>query len=202
MNPDVFTKRLHELYQPPAGEFTLVEVPEMKYMMIDGTGDPDGDEFKAAVTWLFSLARFIKPHVREKLGKRFVEPPLECLFWTDRPVPFFQAKREDWRWRVMIVVLEDVVTDDLFAEAVAKATAGLGAAPVSLKLECHREGRCVQTMHVGDYSGVAAVCRALYGEYLPSRGLKPDGHYHEIYLNDPERVAAEKRKIVIRQPVV
>lgn len=200
MKLDVFTNRLHELYQPPAGEFTLVEVPEMKYVMIDGTGDPEGAGFQAAIKWLYSLAHFIKPHIKERLGKRFVEPPLECLFWTDRPEPFSQTSKEHWRWRVMIVML-DFVTDDLFAEAINKAVARLGPAPGSLKLEYHREARCVQTMHVGDYAGVAAVCRALYDEFLPSRGLKPAGFYHEIYLNDPERVAPEKRKIVIRQPV-
>lgn len=179
MNLDVFTKRLHELYQPPVGEFTLVDMPEMKYMMIDGAGDPEGAEFKAAVKWVFSLAHFIKPHIKEKLGKRFVEPPLECLFWTDRPEPFAQANKADWKWRVMIVVL-DLVTDDLFAEAVAQATARLGPSPASLKLEYYSEARCVQTMHVGDYSGVATVCRDLYGNFLPSRQLKSVGLYHEI----------------------
>jgi hypothetical protein len=177
-----------------------VDVPEMKYMMIDGAGNPEDAEFKAAVKWLFSLAHIIKPHVREKLGKRFVEPPLECLFWTDRPKPFSRTSKEDWKWRVMIVML-DIVTEDIFSEAVARAAARLGPAPVSLKLEYHREGRCVQTMHVGDYSGVAAVCHDLYEKFLPSRRLKPAGHYHEIYLNDPDRVAPDKRKVVIRQPV-
>jgi len=56
-------------------------------------------------------------------------------------------------------------------------------------------------MHVGDYRGIDAICLRLYNEYLPEHGLEPNGHYHEIYLNDPRRTALEKRKMVIRQPV-
>jgi hypothetical protein len=200
MNIDVFENRLSELYQPPAGEFTIVDMPEMKYMMIDGSGDPEGGDFKAAVKWLFSIAHFIKPHIKEKLGKRFVEPPMECLFWSDGKANFSEASKDKWRWRVMIVVLE-YVTEDFFQNAVEKVAARLGAAPSSLALGYANEGKCVQTKHVGDYAGVEAVCKKLYGEYLPANRLRPSGPYHEIYLNDPDRVAPEKRQIVIRQPV-
>lgn len=201
MNLDVFTHRLNELYQPAAGEFTLLDVPEMKYLMIDGTGDPDGAGFQTAVKWLFSLAHFIKPHIREKLGQRFVEPPLECLFWSDQAGDFSKLSKDQWHWRVMLVVL-DLVTEELFRDVVAKVTARLGPPPASLQMEYFHEGTCVQTMHVGDYSGVAEVCRTVYEDFLPARRLKPRGYYHEIYLNDPARVAPGKRRIVIRQPVV
>ena len=42
---------------------------------------------------------------------------------------------------------------------------------------------------------------ALHQEFLPSHNLIPNGHHHEIYLNDPNRVAPEKLKTVLRQPV-
>lgn len=200
MNIDVFTHRLNELYQPPAGEFTLLDVPQMKYLMIDGAGDPAGAGFQKAVKWLFSLAHCIKPHIRKKLGPRFVEPPLECLFWSEQAGDFSKLSKDQWRWRVMIVVLDDV-TDGLFRDVVEKVSARLGLPPASLRMGYYDEGSCVQTMHVGDSSGVAEICRALYEDFLPARGLKPNGYYHEIYLNDPARVAPEKRRIVIRQPV-
>jgi hypothetical protein len=200
MNLDIFTHRLNELYQPPSGKLTLVDVPEMKYLMIDGTGDPQGPDFQAAVKWIFSLAHLIKPFIKETLGARFVEPPLECLFWSEEAEVFSTLSKDRWKWRVMIVVL-DLVTDDLFQDAAAKAAARLGPAPNSLRLDSYTEGQCVQTLHVGDYSGVSDICRTLYHEFLPAHDLKPGGFYHEIYLNDPNRVAPEKRRIVVRQPV-
>jgi len=56
-------------------------------------------------------------------------------------------------------------------------------------------------MHVGDYEGIRALCDELYNVYLPENNLKPNGYYHEIYLNDPNRTAPKKLRIVIRQPV-
>lgn len=200
MNLNVFENRLNELYQPPVGEFTAVDMPEMKYMMIDGAGDPEGAGFKAAVKWLFSLAHFIKPHIKEKLGKRFVEPPLECLFWADEATNFATTSRNQWKWRVMIVVLE-YVTDEIFRDATGKVSAKLGAAPESLSLGIYIEGKCVQAKYIGDHAGVGDICAKLYGEYLPANRLKPNGPYHEIYLTDPDRTAPERRQIVIRQPV-
>lgn len=195
-----FTHRLSELYQPPVGAFTFVDVPEMKYMTINGDGNPDGPEFKASIKWLFSLAHCIKPSIKQKLGSRFVEPPLECLFWSDQPGPLPSVPREHWKWQTMIVVLE-YVTEDLFQQAREQAAARLGPPPMSLNLGYLEEGRCVQTMHVGDYSGLADVCAALYRDFLPAQHLTPKGSYHEIYLNDPSRVAPHKRKVVIRQPI-
>jgi hypothetical protein len=72
----------------------------------------------------------------------------------------------------------------------------------SLRLEKLHEGKSVQILHVGDYTEIGAVCEKLYTDYLPENNLKPNGYYHEIYLNDPTRTAPQKRKIVIRQPVM
>ena len=83
----------------------------------------------------------------------------------------------------------------------AKVEQKRGSVPVTLQLKNLHEGKCVQIMHVGDYKEVGAVCDELYNQYLPENNLKPNGYYHEIYLNDPTRTAPHKRKIVIRQPV-
>ena len=200
MTLDTFTRRLNELYHPPAGTFTFVDMPEMRYMTIDGTGDPDARAFRDAVKWLFSVAHFIKPRIKETRGPRFVEPPLECLFWSEKAGHFASVERKQWKWRVMIVVLE-MVTEEFFEDAVSKAEARRGPRPESLTIRALAEGRCVQTLHIGDTSGVAPVCRALYHDFLPARDLKPQGFYHEIYLTDPTRVAPERRRMVLRQPV-
>jgi hypothetical protein len=78
----------------------------------------------------------------------------------------------------------------------------LGEAPATLRLDRLDKGRCVQIMHVGDYRNEAAtVARRLHAEFLPAHGLVPHGHHHEVYLSDPDRVAPEKMRTVVRQPV-
>lgn len=200
MNVEEFHDRLRELYLPPQGKFTLVDVPEIRYAVIDGKGDPEGGESAEAAKWLYSVVHFIKPWVKERMGKNFVEPPLEYLCWAEDELDFIAGNKDNWNWRAMIVFI-DWITRELFEEAVAKVEGKRGPAPATLRLETLREGRCVQTMHVGDYKELAAVCDNLYNQFLPENNLKPNGYYHEIYLNDPARTAPGKRKIVIRQPV-
>lgn len=200
MNVDAFHQRLRELYLPPEGQFTLVDVPQIRFAVVDGRGHPECDECAEGVKWLYSVAHLIKPLVKERMGKHFVEPPLECLCWADKWTDFAERNKDQWKWRVMIVFV-DWITQEQFEEAVGKVTLKRGPAPPTLRLMNLHEGKSVQILHVGDYDGIGAVCEKLYREYLPANRLQPNGCYHEIYLNDPARTAPAKRKIVIRQPV-
>ena len=201
MDVEEFHSRLKELYLPPADHFTVVDVPEIRFALIDGKGNPEGNECAEAVKWLFSVVHLLKPRVKQRMGKNFVEPPLECLCWADTEQDFKEGNKDNWKWRVMIVMV-DWITEEQFKQAVAEVEQKCGGAPCTLRLENLHEGKSVQIMHVGDYSGVEAVCEKLYGEYLPEKNLKPNGCYHEIYLNDPTHTPPQKRKVVIRQPVI
>ena len=45
-----FKKENKELYSPSAKEVTLVEVPEMNFLMIDGKGDPNtSQDYQTAI---------------------------------------------------------------------------------------------------------------------------------------------------------
>lgn len=200
MNVDEFHKRLKELYLPPEKVFTLIDVPEIRYVAIDGTGNPGGEEAEAAVKWLYSIVRVVKPAVKARMGKNFAEPPLECLSWTDDGIDFVYGDKDKINWRMMVVFV-DWITQEQIDEAVAEVEKKRGPAPDTLRVETLKEGKCVQIMHMGDYSEIGNICNSLYKEFLPTHNLTPNGCYHEIYLNDPKRTAPEKRKIVIRQPV-
>lgn len=41
----------------------------------------------------------------------------------------------------------------------------------------------------------------LHQEVIPSRGLRPVGRHHEIYLSDFRRVPPANRRTILRQPV-
>jgi hypothetical protein len=68
-------------------------------------------------------------------------------------------------------------------------------------METHREGLSAQIMHVDPPSRRNGDACAATGEFLPAHHLIPNGHHHQIYLNNPNRVAPEKLKTVLRQPV-
>ena len=157
MTVEEFHKRLKELYLPPERQFTLVDVPEIRFAVIDGKGNPESDESAEAVKWLYSVVHLIKPLVKKHLGKNFVEPPLECLCWADKKKDFIEGNKNKWKWRVMIVFI-DWITQEKFEEAVAKVEHKRGPAPKTLRLENLHEGKSVQIMHVGYYNEIRAVC--------------------------------------------
>ena len=200
MDVEAFHERLKELYLPPTQDFTLVDVPEIRFAVIDGEGNPERPEATEAMKWLYAVVHVVKPLVKKRMGRRFVQPPLECLCWADDWQDFVEGNRERWKWRVMVPFI-DWISEEHFEDAITRVSHKRGAAPPSLRLENLHEGESVQIMHVGDYGEIRALCDRLYSEFLPAHRLKPRGYYHEIYLNDPSRTDPSRRKTVIRQPV-
>lgn len=193
--------RLKELYLPPVNEVVLVDVPDMRYIMIDGYGAADRAALDHAVKWLFTVVHPIKRIARERMGKDFVEPPLEGLWWADNIQDFVAGNKEKLNWRMMIVYEPDWLTRAMFDDALATARTTLGEAPRSLRLENYHEGLSAQTMYAGPPGSQGQAIARLHRELLSAHGLTPCGHHHEIYLTDPNRVAPQKRRAVLRQPV-
>lgn len=194
-------ERLRELYLPSADDFVLVDVPKLAFIMVDGEGSPTGELFPRLIRWLFAVLHPIKLVAKERMGKDFVEPPLECLWWADDLNDLIAGKEDKFKWRLMIVATADWLTNEMFEDAVAKASEKLGKVPAGLKLESFTEGKSVQIMHVGPPTTIAATVARLHNEFLPAHHLIPNGHHHEIYLNDPRRTARAKLRTVLRQPV-
>ncbi len=200
MGEDLSREQLEKLYLPPAEDFVIVDVPRLRFLMVDGEGSPKGEAHAKAVQWLFAAIHPIKRIGKERLGKHYIEPPLEGLWWADDPADFVTGNWDRLRWRMMIPAPR-WATEDMFAGAVAEAAKRLGAVPGSLRLDDYDEGTSVQIMHIGPPAEVTPTMARLHEEYLPAHGLLPNGPHHEIYLNDPRRTAPAKLKTVMRQPV-
>ena len=71
----------------------------------------------------------------------------------------------------------------------------------ALAHEALAEGLAVQTLHVGSFDDEAETVARMHDEFLPAHGLRPTGRHHEIYLSDVRRVAPERRRTIVRQPV-
>lgn len=192
-------EQLKRLYLPPTDEFVLVDVPEMQFLITEGAGDHEAEAFAAATKWLFTAIYPIKRIAKERMGRRFVEPPLEVLWWADDMADFIAGDRAKFKWRQMIVTA-DWVTSAMVDDAVRAAAFRLGEPP-TLRLEPFDEGQCVQIMHIGVESDAIPTMARLHDEFLPGHDLVAVGPHHEIYLSDPNRVAPDKMRTVLRQPV-
>lgn len=190
-----------DLYAPPAGRFTLVDVPELGCIAVDGHGDPNTSaDYAAALAALYPVAYSIK-FASKAAGRDFAVGPLEGLWRSDDPSVFVTRQKDAWDWTMLIVMPEWITPDDV---AAAVAAAGAKKQLAGLPLLAYRtlaEGRCVQIMHVGSYDDEAPTLARLHGEFLPEQGLTFNGDHHEIYLSDPRRTPPDRRKTILRQPV-
>ena len=71
-------KKTLDAYRAKRGEFRILEVPLMQYLMVDGAGDPNSAQaYQDAVSALFPVAYTLKFASRDQLGIDTVVMPLE-----------------------------------------------------------------------------------------------------------------------------
>lgn len=197
-------KKTLDAYRAQRGRFRIVDVPDMQYLKIDGRGDPNtSPAFAEAVGALYPVAYKLKFASRRDLGNDYVVPPLEGLWWAEDMDAFTTARdKSRWDWTLMLMVPE-WIDGATFANAVAQA--GTKDPPARLddvRLEKLSEGRCVQTLHVGSFDDEAEVLSRMHHEFIPDNGLHMTGKHHEIYLSDLRRIAPEKQRTILRQPIM
>jgi hypothetical protein len=196
-----FRKALATLYTAPAGRFVEVDVPVLTFVKIDGEGDPNTSRaYRKAIEWLYPVSYALK-FAAKGIGKDYVVPPLEGLWWADDPADFVARRKDRWRWTMMIMA-PDFVAPPLFEAAVEKTGKKLGEAPPTLRFEPLAEGRALQTLHVGSYDDEGPTLARLHDEIMPAHGLTFAGPHHEIYLSDPRKTVPANLKTILRQPVM
>jgi len=189
---------MKEFYNPPAGEAVLVELPPLKYVMVDGSGEPGGESFQQAMGALYNIAYTMKFRSKRLLKKDYDMMAPEGLWWMKGKIDMTQ--RDKWLWTLMILV-PDFATPKMFSEVVAEVRSkknppGLDRA----RLETLEEGTSVQILHVGPYA-TEPESIAKMDAYAKEHGYKMVGKHHEIYLGDPRRAAPSRLKTVLRHPV-
>lgn len=194
-------RRVHpDLWRAPDTPARLT-VPPVQYLMVDGAGDPrTAPAYTDAVGTLYAVSYALRFAVKAAGGAPWTVLPLEGLWWAPDMAEFSMDRREDWLW-TMLIAQPAIVTQALVADAVATA-ARTGKAPSAsgIRLETLDEGDAVQVMHHGPYADEAPTIAALHA-WIADAGLALTGKHHEVYLSDPRKVAPERMRTILRQPV-
>lgn len=196
-----YKRELRQLYKASAKTIAEVDVPELRYLMVDGRGDPGTTQAYAdAVAALFSVSYTAKFIV--KRGPKNVDyavMPLEGLWWADDPSVFITNDRSQWRWTMMIMQPE-VVSEETITAAIEQVAEKKNLPALALlRLERWAEGRSAQVLHKGPFTEEGPTIERLH-EYIQSQG-ELTGKHHEIYLSDIRRAKPENWKTIIRQPM-
>ncbi len=195
-------KERKDLYAPKPGDFEIVDVPDMGFLMIDGHGDPNtSTAYSQAIEALYTASYAVRAAAKARLGRVHTVAPLEGL-WSAEDWDAFRTRDKDaWDWTMMIAqpewVTRELVDEALTAAARKKGLPALG----QIRFERYAEGRSAQILHIGSYDDEGPTLERLHGEFLPAHGLVPTGRHHEIYLSDARKTEPGKLRTILRQPV-
>lgn len=192
------------LFNPTPKQVTVVDVPLLQYLMLDGAGNPNtAQAYQDAVNALYSLAYTLKFMLKKDVTHPVDYPvmALEGLWWTPDMRDFSVQRKDDWLWTMMIMQ-PDIVTPALVEQAREQAAARKGDLPAlgKVRLETFAEGLCAQIMHIGPYAAEAPTVEKLHG-YIHENGYRMIGKHHEVYLSDPRKADPARMKTVLRQPI-
>ena len=200
-----FKKEYKDLYQPKTKP-SIVEVPEMCFIAIDGKGDPNTcGEYKEALEILYGLSFTIK--MSKMSGTQpegyfeYVVPPLEGLWYVD-DAKFDGTNITDknrFCWTSMIRQ-PDFITEDMAYAALER---------IKIKKPHHmyekiifdtiHDGKCVEILHTGSYDNEPFSFEQM-DKFAEENGLQRISDSHrEIYLTN--RTKADKLKTILRYKV-
>ncbi|MDR2696854.1 MAG: GyrI-like domain-containing protein [Holophagales bacterium] len=206
-----YKKEYKDLYLPKVKP-SVIDVPEMVFIMVAGKGNPNTSEaYKNALEILYGLSYAIKMSkmsgTQPKDYFEYVVPPLEGLWWGEDGcfdgVNIIDKDRLRW---ISMIRQPEFVSDEVFD--MAKFTLAKKKPELNLSLAglvTFNEGLCAQIMHIGSYDNEPAtigVLEKFIAESEYNNHISESRKHHEIYLSDPRKTAPEKLKTVIRHPIV
>jgi len=108
-------KELKQLYNPSAKEVSVVNVPAMNFLMIDGEGAPSSQQYMQSIEALFTVSYTLKFMIKKAQDIDYTVMPLEGLWWMDNMSEFSTERKDEWIWTSMIMQPEYVKEADVKA---------------------------------------------------------------------------------------
>jgi hypothetical protein len=216
-----YKREYKNLYVPKTTP-SIITIPTMRFVAVDGCGDPNAEEgdYAQALQLLYGVSFTIKMSKMSKNPEEHIEgyfdytvPPLEGLWRmagqntncdTDDNCGIDYSRKSDFQWTSMIR-LPEFVTAKVFEHAKAVFAAKHPEASIERAyLFDFDEGVVAQVLHKGPYDDEPDTIAKL-NSYAREEGYETafstTRRHHEIYLSDPRKSKPENLKTVIRHPV-
>ncbi|OFX17105.1 MAG: hypothetical protein A2033_13605 [Bacteroidetes bacterium GWA2_31_9] len=201
-----FKKTYKVLYNASTKKVEIIDVPELRYIVFDGQGDPNSSiEFQEKIEAMYSIVytlKFMLKFAKEKPAGYFdyVVPPFESLWWMDN-MEIDSKQPDKWKWSLMIMIT-DYIDDKLIQKAIVEIQKKKDNKWLnSFRIEKIKAHQGVKIMHIGPYNEVETSILQL-NDFIEKNNLKIIGKHHETYLSDPRRVSPEKLKTIVRHQIV
>lgn len=193
-------KEYKKQYDASTKRIDVIDVPEFNFIMVDGIGNPNVEEFKLKSEALHILSKAIKDYFKEIHDLLYLISPLEGIWDTYDNSQFDVTRKKMIKFTLMIA--QPKALDEQTFEEIKEYIAAKKDNPYILDayLKVVGEGKSVQMLHKGAYNTEINTTKQIM-EYITIQGMKLIGLHHEIYLNDPEKVTPDKLKTIVRYAV-
>ncbi len=187
-------KELINLYNASAKSPSIVEVPKMAFLKIDGVGSPKEKGFQDAASTLYPIAYTLKFMVREVNNIDYGVLPMEILWKINR------ENKGDFKWTMMLMQPE-YITRELYERACDIVGVKFDLPLLtSVRFESYTEGLCAQMMHKGHYTQMNNTLEKML-TFIKEQGYTSERDTHDIYLNDVRKTKTENLKTIMRLPI-
>lgn len=192
-------KDLYGVKQSPR----IVNIPKQQFIMLDGKGNPNSEDFSNKVSALFSLAYAIKMQYKNTalFNDKFdihdyTVYPLEAI-WQDIGNTTLLNK-EQLEYTIMIRQ-PHFITDDMVKMALERV---MVKKPNEFYKEIYfdtmNESKCIDILHIGSYDDEPISFQKMDLLAKENHLIRSINYHREIYLNNSNRVIKSKLKTILR----
>lgn len=189
----------------PKNEPELIEIPEFRFFMIEGEGNPNSEHFAEYIAALYAVSYAVRMSPKKNAAPEgyfeYTVYPLEGVWGlTDKGINEYDGTLDKDQLKFTLMIRQpDFVTDDFASDMIEAAAAKKKSQLInSVKFGFLNEGLCVQMLHLGPYDDEPASFTKME-QYCSSQGLnRLEKTHREIYLTDARKTEPSKLKTVLR----
>ena len=195
-----YKKAFKELYLPKMSP-SIVEVPSIKFAVIEGEGDPNGETFAMATAALYSFSYAVKMSYKSKeIPEGFYDYtvfPLEGVWdLMDKSKPITDKSNFSY---AILIRQPDFLTDALFERFITEIKIKKPNICLDqIKYSTIADGLCCQMLHIGSYDSEPESFERMKQFCLDNGYERISLKHREIYLTDPRKTEISKMKTVLR----
>jgi hypothetical protein len=198
-------KKNEKQFYLPGTNPELINVPNFKFFLIEGKGNPNDDFFSEYVGVLYSLSYGVKMSPKKGIEPKgyfdYTVYPLEGIWdLAEEAKKSFEGtiNKNDLVFKLMIRQ-PDFVDND-FARQILKQTKKNKPHDLleQVRFEEMVEGDCIQMLHLGNYNNEPESFKIMEKFAEQGNYRRKTKTHREIYLSDARKVSPEKLKTVLR----
>lgn len=187
----------------PKNKPTVYHDIEKLFITIDGKGNPNNENFKERVEFLFALSYGIRMMPKSSFTPEgyyeYTVFPLEGRWDLNEEGRKLDYLSKDHFVYKLMIRQPEFVTEEIFQSVLEKVRIKKSIPNhLEAQLEKVSDGLCVQMMHLGSYDDEPKSFEIMEN-FCKENGLKRIEKQHkEIYISDPRKTEPDKLKTVLR----